>query len=94
LPRYLKAMSIRLRKLNNAGLNRDTLALDQVAPLWEDYKLRATAFRRVGKYDASLVQFRWMMEELRVSLFSQELKTAVPVSVQRLEKLWEQVPLR
>ncbi|MDB5292515.1 MAG: hrpA [Phycisphaerales bacterium] len=94
LPRYLKAMNIRLRKLNNAGLNRDTIALDQVAPLWEDYKLRATGFRRVGKYDASLVQFRWMMEELRVSLFAQELKAAVPVSVQRLEKLWEQVPLR
>jgi hypothetical protein len=37
---------------------------------------------------------RWMLEELRISLFAQELKTTVPVSLQRLEKLWEQVPAR
>ncbi|HWE95581.1 MAG TPA: DUF3418 domain-containing protein [Tepidisphaeraceae bacterium] len=94
VPRYLKAMAVRLRKLNNAGLTRDTQALQQVAQLWENYKSRAQAFKRMGKYDANLVHFRWLIEELRVSLFAQELKTATPVSVQRLEKLWEQIPSR
>jgi ATP-dependent helicase HrpA len=41
--------------------------------------------------DPALAQFRWMLEELRVSLFAQELKTSVPVSVKRMEALWESV---
>lgn len=94
IPRYLKGIALRLRKLANAGLTRDSQAMDQVAPLWENYKIRSQEFRRAGKYDAALLQFRWMLEELRISLFAQELKTAFPVSLQRLERIWEQVPAR
>ncbi|HET6248202.1 MAG TPA: DUF3418 domain-containing protein [Tepidisphaeraceae bacterium] len=94
MPRYLKAIAVRLKKLMNAGLTRDTQAMQQVQPLWDAYKKRAEEFRRLGRYDAHLVQFHWMLEELRISLFAQELKTTVPVSLQRLEKLWEQVPAR
>ncbi len=41
--------------------------------------------------DENLDEFRWQIEELRVSLFAQELKTPQPVSVKRLQKLWESV---
>ena len=39
--------------------------------------------------DARLEEFRWLLEELRVSLFAQELKTPMPVSVKRLQKAWD-----
>jgi len=91
VPRYLKGIAMRLKKLMNAGLARDSQAMDQVLPFWEDYKRKAEEFRRLGRYDSTLVQIRWMVEELRISLFAQELKTAVPVSIQRIEKLWEQI---
>ena len=39
--------------------------------------------------DPKMLEFRWMLEELRVSLFAQELKTPMPVSVKRLQKVWE-----
>jgi ATP-dependent helicase HrpA len=44
---------------------------------------------RSGQMDDGLMQFRWMMEELRVGLFAQELRTPMPVSVKRLYKVWE-----
>jgi ATP-dependent helicase HrpA len=94
MPRYLKGIAVRLKKLMNAGLTRDTQALEQVQPLWEQYKIRQEEFRRLGRHDANLIQFRWMLEELRISLFAQELKTAMPVSLQRLEKLWEKIHVR
>jgi ATP-dependent helicase HrpA len=94
MPRYLKGIAMRLRKLMNAGLSRDTQAIEQVTDLWERYKKRAEEFRRIGRHDGNLIQYRWMIEELRISLFAQELKTAMPVSLQRIERLWEQIPPR
>ena len=47
--------------------------------------------RKAGVTDSNLDEFRWQLEELRVSLFAQELKTPAPVSVKRLEKLWGMV---
>ncbi len=91
VPRYLRGIAMRMKKLMNAGLNRDEAALYQIEPLWSNYKRRADEFRRLGRHDANLVQLRWMIEELRISLFAQELKTAFPVSVQRVERLWELV---
>jgi ATP-dependent helicase HrpA len=41
--------------------------------------------------DANMVSFRWLLEELRVSLFAQTLRTPMPVSVKRLEKAWAQL---
>jgi ATP-dependent helicase HrpA len=43
----------------------------------------------VGKNDPKMIEFRWLLEELRVSLFAQELRTPMPVSVKRLQKVWE-----
>ena len=45
-----------------------------------------------GQPSAELQAFRWHIEELRVSLFAQELKTPYPVSMKRLQKLWEELP--
>jgi ATP-dependent helicase HrpA len=91
LPRFLRGMQIRLQKLFNAGLARDAAAAAELAPLWKLYVEREQQHQARGLHDPALAQFRWMLEELRVSLFAQELKTSVPVSVKRLEAMWEQV---
>ncbi|QOV91144.1 DUF3418 domain-containing protein [Humisphaera borealis] len=90
-PRYLKALDLRLTKLLNAGANRDTQAMSQVRPLWKKYVDRAELHEFQGVSDPNLSQYRWLLEELRVSLFAQELKTAFPVSVKRLEQLFAEV---
>jgi ATP-dependent helicase HrpA len=46
---------------------------------------------RKGAVDERMAEFRWLLEELRVSFFAQELKTPQPVSVKRLEKAWTQL---
>ena len=91
LPRFLRAMQVRVQRLFNAGLARDAAAAAEVGPLWRRYLEREQSHRSRGVIDPALEQFRWMLEELRVSLFAQELKTSVPVSPKRLEALWEQV---
>ncbi|WP_034303846.1 ATP-dependent RNA helicase HrpA [Herbaspirillum sp. RV1423] len=84
-PRYLKAINVRLEKLR-ADPARDTRLLSewmQVAAPWQ----RAQKDR--GANDPKMAEFRWLLEELRVSLFAQELRTPMPVSVKRLQKVWE-----
>ena len=85
-PRYLKAIALRLDKLK-AEPARDAQRLAEVAALQMPY-LRELAARK-GKADARLEEFRWLLEELRVSLFAQELRTPMPVSVKRLQKVWD-----
>jgi ATP-dependent helicase HrpA len=94
LPRYLKAHNVRLDRLKSGGapaLSRDTAALAHWQRLWQSYERRARDLARSGVQDDRLEQFRWQLEELRVSLFAQELKTPLPVSVKRLEKAWQQL---
>jgi ATP-dependent helicase HrpA len=88
LPRYLKAIALRLDKLR-ADSTRDAARLAELRPL-EQRWLRRVAERR-GAGDARLDEYRWLLEELRVSLFAQELRTPQPVSVKRLNKAWEQM---
>ncbi len=88
LPRYLKAIVLRLDKLRTDP-ERDARWMAQVLPL-ESACVRLLAQRK-GKPDARLDEFRWLLEELRVSLFAQELRTPQPVSVKRLEKIWQQI---
>jgi ATP-dependent helicase HrpA len=88
LPRYLKAVTMRLDKLR-ADPARDAQRLAELRPLEQRF-LRLLAERR-GAPDARLAEFRWLLEELRVSLFAQELRTPQPVSVKRLEKAWQQL---
>jgi ATP-dependent helicase HrpA len=91
LPRYMRAMEIRLKKLTNAGLSRDQQGMATIAPLVEQYGQRLAEHLRRGIFDPQLEIYRWMLEELRVSLFAQELKTSIPISIQRLEKQWRLV---
>jgi ATP-dependent helicase HrpA len=88
LPRYLKAASMRLDKLR-ADPGRDARLAAELAPLEQAYRREAAARARHGAPGAEFEQFSWLLEELRVSLFAQELKTPVPVSVKRLSKLWQ-----
>ena len=88
LPRYLKGITMRLDKWRSDPA-RDTARLAELRPLEQRY-LRLVAERK-GVHDARLDEFRWLLEELRVSLFAQELRTPQPVSVKRLEKTWAQL---
>ncbi len=85
-PRYLKAIALRIDKLK-ADSARDARQFAEFQPLLQHYQ-RALA-QRGGVLDARLAEFRWLLEELRVSLFAQELRTPMPVSVKRLYKVWE-----
>ena len=90
LGRYLKAVELRLAKLEQHP-GRDGPLLAQIAPLWQACLERAEKQRRLGVSDPALEAFRWSLEELRVSLFAQELKTAQPVSVKRLQQQWDTI---
>ena len=63
--------------------------LAELAPLQTLWTRELAA--RKGVADARLTEFRWLLEELRVSLFAQELRTPMPVSVKRLQKVWESI---
>ncbi|WP_446697468.1 ATP-dependent RNA helicase HrpA [Undibacterium danionis] len=85
-PRYLKAITVRMDKLR-ADPARD-------AKLMAEWNIVAQPWQRTPRRsgvdaDPKLIEFRWLLEELRVSLFAQELKTPMPVSVKRLQKVWE-----
>lgn len=87
-PRYIKGMSVRIEKFaNNPG--RDESNSREIHALWHQYLQRLEKHRASGVTDEHLEEFRWQIEELRISLFAQELKTPYPVSVKRLQKLWE-----
>ena len=88
LPRYLKAIGLRVDKLR-ADPQRDAQRAREFAPLQSQW-LRELAARK-GRPDPRLEEYRWLLEELRVSLFAQELRTPFPVSVRRLEKFWAAV---
>ncbi|MBX3667488.1 MAG: ATP-dependent RNA helicase HrpA [Rhodocyclaceae bacterium] len=88
LPRYLKAVAIRLDKLRNDPA-RDARSQQEWKALAAPFERERTARARAGVIDAQLDEFRWLLEELRVQLFAQELRTPVPVSAKRLQKIWE-----
>nr|WP_218951785.1 ATP-dependent RNA helicase HrpA [Acinetobacter sp. YH12041] len=81
-PRYLKALILRLERLPN-NLQRDDSAIDQIDP-WMEKLFKF-------KNDARLKELYFMVEELRISLFSQPMKTKTPVSPTRLQKVWERL---
>jgi len=87
-PRYLKAVALRLEKLR-ADPARDARWSAEFNPLWQTWQREDLKQRKQGVTDAQLEQFRWLLEELRVSLYAQELRTPVPVSVKRLQKMWQ-----
>ncbi len=91
LPRYLKAVQMRLDKLR-ADPARDAQRQAELAPLLARLRREMQLARQQGEAtaDPGLEELRWMLEELRVALFAQELRTPFPVSVKRVEKAWSQ----
>jgi ATP-dependent helicase HrpA len=87
-PRYLKAAGLRLDKLRGDAA-RDARAAAELAPLETQWLREDARQRKAGMADPQLEQFRWLLEELRVQLFAQELRTPVPVSAKRLQKMWQ-----
>ncbi len=85
LPRYLKAIAVRIDKCR-ADPARDQRWQQEyagvAAPFWR------WAAQSKGGWSDRMQEFRWMLEELRVALFAQELKTPMPMSVKRLQKSW------
>ena len=84
-PRYLKAMQVRIDKLRSDPARDARLMADwqQAAAPWQ------RALKAGSRGDPRMEEYRWMLEELRVSLYAQELRTPMPVSVKRLQKVWE-----
>jgi ATP-dependent helicase HrpA len=87
LPRYLRAVQVRLTRLPN-GPQKDQAKAAQVLPFWNDWLAHGDRLRARGVAAEDLEAFRWLIEELRVSLFAPELKAAVTVSPQRLAEHW------
>jgi len=90
LPRYLKAIELRLEKLG-AQVQKDRVWSGELGNLWAQYKARADKHAQEGKRDEQLQLYRWWLEEYRVSLFAQQLGTKAPISDKRLSKQWSQV---
>jgi ATP-dependent helicase HrpA len=87
LARYLKAMMVRLQRQAHDPL-KDQSKAAQVTPLWQAYQKKRDELAAKGRYVAELDEFGWLLEELRVQVFAPELKTAVPVSLPRLQEMW------
>jgi ATP-dependent helicase HrpA len=86
--RYLKAIVLRLDKWR-ADPARDAAKVLELKPQEQRY-WRLVAERK-GAVDDRMLEFRWLLEELRVSFFAQELRTPQPVSIKRLDKAWAQL---
>jgi ATP-dependent helicase HrpA len=86
--RYLKAITLRLDKLR-ADPARDASKLSELRP--QEQRYWRLVSERKGAVDDRMSEFRWLLEELRVSFFAQELRTPQPVSVKRLDKVWAQL---
>jgi len=87
LPRYLQAFERRLAKYS-ANPDRDARHAAQVAAWFGRYRERLERDQAAGRVTPGLEDFRWLLEELKVSLFAQELRTPTPVSFKRVERAW------
>jgi len=91
-PRYLKAIGQRIERLAHAP-DRDRRWMSEMAGIQSRWREREAAARTAGRQDPRLDEIRWLLEELRVSLFAQSLGTACPVSVKRIETRWKELGL-
>ncbi|MCW8855114.1 MAG: ATP-dependent RNA helicase HrpA [Gammaproteobacteria bacterium] len=89
-PRYFKAITLRLDKIH-ANPDRDRANRIEIQQLWQSYCTRLASGNHSPQERHKLDEYRWMLEEYRVSLFAQELKTKIPVSSKRLKTLWNEI---
>jgi ATP-dependent RNA helicase HrpA len=90
-PRYFQAILLRLQKMSGPGMTRDAKNTAEITPLWRGYQELEKRKKELGLSEARIIEYRWMVEEMRVSLFAQELRTAVPVSVKRIQDIWSAI---
>ncbi|HQR03963.1 MAG TPA: ATP-dependent RNA helicase HrpA [Rhodocyclaceae bacterium] len=90
-PRYLRGAAMRLDKAR-ANPARDMQLLTDWQGLARPFERERLAQRKAGVADPFMEEFRWLLEELRIALFAQELRTPSPVSVKRLQKMWDGRP--
>lgn len=90
-PRFIKGMILRIKKLASSGHTKDAQRMAEITPFQQACYEKMDRNKKTGTIDPALVELRWMLEEWRVSLFAQELKAAMPVSAQRVEKQWKMV---
>lgn len=88
-PRYLKAIPLRFDKFLNGGSKTDPEFTQELAEYWARYEKAEEEAENAGIFDPELENFRWAIEEYRVSIFAQRLGTSIKVSPVRLEKIWE-----
>ena len=87
MPRYLKAAGMRIDKLR-ANPSRDAQCQQEWQSLANPWLKMIQAQKAYGgTVDIRLEDFRWQLEELRVALYAQELKTPTPMSSKRLQKI-------
>jgi len=91
-PRYLKGIALRREKMGHAA-GRDLQQMRGMQCLYNQWQEKDQSIRKAGKLDARVEELRWRFEELRVSLFAQELKTPAPISLKRIEKRWKELGL-
>lgn len=89
-PRYLDAILMRFKRLQG-NIERDRQHIAEIRHLWVQYQQRKAKHLKEGVLDEALENWRWALEEYRISVFAQGMKTAYPVSMKRLEKLWQTV---
>jgi len=90
-PRYLQAIQLRLQKLSGPGLARDAKNAAEIASLWKGYEELMRRQKELALDEAKIAELRWLIEELRVSFFAQELRTSVPVSTKRVQNAWAEI---
>ena len=90
LPRYLQAVAVRLDRLGGRDV-KDAQLCEKLSSLQQPLHNLLYKYPRAQLYDQQVSDFRWLLEELRVSLFAQHLKTVVPVSIQRVQKAWQMI---
>ncbi len=93
LPLYIKAMKLRLEK-RSINPSKDGQRGGEINELMKRYIAEIDKWQREGRDTSTLLPFRWMVEELRIGLFAQELKTPYPVSMKRLNKVWDEITKR
>lgn len=87
-PRYLEAISWRLEKYRDSP-ESDMEKMRNIQKLEVPFLRKLAELK--GQKDPRVEEFRWLLEELRVSLFAQKLRTPMPVSIKRLQKIWDTI---
>jgi len=87
ITRYLKALLVRLQRLSHDP-QKDQQKATQVTPFWQSFTKKREELHAKGYLVEEIEEFGWLLEEFRVQTFAPELKTAVPVSAQRVQEQW------